>query len=76
MPPKNVPVHVECIIVSNFLVSATEAELVGFLGKFQKAAAMKTDLSEMGHQKPSTPVATDNTAANRIFNGTAKQNRF
>ena len=34
---------------------------------------MRKSLAEMGHQQPSTPVATDNIAANSIFNGTAKQ---
>ena len=36
---------------------------------------MITDLAEMGRQQPPTPVSTDNTAATRIVNGTAKQKR-
>ena len=36
---------------------------------------MRTTLSEIGHQKPPTPVATDNTSANSMFNGMAKQKR-
>ena len=31
---------------------------------------MRTALSEMGHSKTPTSVATDNTEANSIFNGT------
>ena len=53
--------------------SATEVELGGLFGNFQKAKSMITDLAEMGHQQPPTPVATDNTAASSIINGTAKQ---
>ena len=34
---------------------------------------MRTALAEMGYQQPPTLVATDNTAANIIVNGTAKQ---
>ena len=34
---------------------------------------MITDLAEMGHQQPQTPMATDNTAANSIDNVMAKQ---
>ena len=42
--------------------------------KYQKATYMRTTLSEMGHQLPTTPVATDNTAANSIVEGTSKKN--
>ena len=34
---------------------------------------MRTDLADMGHQQTPTLVTTDNTAANIIVNGTAKQ---
>ena len=34
---------------------------------------MRTALAEIGHQQPTTPLATDNTAANSIANGKAKQ---
>ena len=34
---------------------------------------MRTALSEMGHLQPPTTVATYNTAANSIVNGTSKQ---
>ena len=33
-------------------------------------------LAEMGHLKPPIPVATENTAANSIVNGKAKQKRY
>ena len=59
--------------MKNVMESATEAELGGLLENFQKSTSMRTALSEMGHQQPPTPVAMDNTEANSIVNGTAKQ---
>ena len=75
MPPENGPVHIECSIMRNFMASATEAELGGLFEKCQKATSMRMDLVEMGHQRPPTPVTTDNTTANSIINGTAKRKR-
>ena len=72
MLPENGPVHVECRIMINVMVSATEAELGGLFENVQKETSMRTDLAEMVHLQPTTPVATDNTAANSIVNGTAK----
>ena len=34
------------------------------------------DLTEMGHPQPPTPVATDNTAANIIVDGTTPQEGY
>ena len=55
------------------MASSTEAELGGLFENCQKATYTRTYLAEMGHQQPPTPVDTDNTAANSIVNGTAKQ---
>ena len=58
------------------MASDTEAEMGGLFENFWKAIYMRTAaLAEMGHQQPPTPVATYNTAANSIVNGTAKQKR-
>ena len=73
MPPENVTVHVEFRIMRNVMASATEAELGGLFEIFQKSTSMRTALADMGHLKPPTPVATDNTVANSIVNGTEKQ---
>ena len=45
----------------------------GIFENHQRATSMRTALSEMGHLQPPTLVATENTAANSIVNGTAKQ---
>ena len=52
------------------MASAIEAELGGLFENFQKSTSMRTALAEMGHLQSPTPVATDNTAANSIVNGT------
>ena len=51
----------------------TEAELGGLFENCQKVNSMRTALADMGHLQPPTTVATGNTAANRIFNGTEKK---
>ena len=37
---------------------------------------MRTDLAEMGHSQPLTPVAMDNKAENSILNRMTKQKKF
>ena len=73
IPPKNGPVHVECSIMRNVMASSTESELGGLFENCQKATSRRTALSEMGHQRPPTPVATESTASNSIVNRKAKQ---
>ena len=75
MPPENGPVHMEFSIMTNVMSSAMEAKLGGLFENFQKATSMRTDLAEMGHSQPPTPVATENTAENIILNGAVKQKR-
>ena len=53
--------------------SDTEAEFGGLFENFQKATSKRTELADMGHQQLPTPVATYNTLAKIIVNGTAKQ---
>ena len=58
------------------MASATKAELGGLFENCQKATSIRMALAEMGHQQPPTMVATENTAANSLFNGTEKQKRY
>ena len=53
--------------------STMEEESGGLFENAQKAISMRTALSEMGHSQPPTHMTTDNTEANIIVNGTAKQ---
>ena len=55
------------------MASAKETELGVLFEKCQKMTSVRTALSEMGHQQPQTPVATDNTAVNSIVNRTAEK---
>ena len=55
------------------MASAMESELGVLLENYPKTTSMLTALADMGHQQPKTLAATDNTAKNRIVNGTAKQ---
>ena len=48
----------------------------GLFENFQKVTYIRMALAEMGHLKPPIPVATENTAANSIVNGKAKQKRY
>ena len=76
MPQDNGPVHVECSIISNIMVSAMESELGGLFENYQKATSIRMALTEMGRQQPPSPVSTDNTTASIIVNGMAKQERY
>ena len=64
MPLDIVPVHVEWVIMRNFMASAIESELGGIFENFQKATSTRKDLVDMGNLQPPKPVAIDNTAAN------------
>jgi hypothetical protein len=75
MPELNGPIHVECGIMRNVLASAMEAEMGGLFKNCQKGAELRTTAIEMKHPQPPTPVATDNSAAESVLNGTAKQKR-
>ena len=65
---------VECRIMINIMVSATEAEMGELFENCQKSTSKSTALAEMGHLQPPTPVVTDNRAENIIDKGTAKKN--
>ena len=52
-----------------------KSELGRLFENSQKGTAMRTYLQEMFQQQPLTPVAIENTAAESIANGTAKQKR-
>ena len=55
--------------------SSTEAELGGLFENFQKSTSTRTALAKMVHPQPPTLVATENTAAKIIINGTEKKSR-
>lgn len=62
-------------IIKNVVASAAEAEAGALLMSAQLAAPMRTTPEELGHPQPPAPMKTDNTAANGVISGTAKQQR-
>ena len=57
------------------MVSDTEVELGGLFENYQKSTNIRTALAEMVHEQASTPLTTENTAANSIVNGKATRKR-
>ena len=56
----------------NFMASGTEAELGVLFKNCHKETSIRKALADMVHLQPPTPIATVNTAANSIHNGTTK----
>ena len=73
MLPENGPAHVQCSIIWNVRVLATEAEFGGLFENCQSQTSIHTYLAEMGHPQPPNPVATNNIEANTIVNIMARQ---
>lgn len=69
----NGAVHVVCNILRVVVSSAAEAELGGLFYNCKEVMALRTVLSELGHEQPPTPIATDNSTAAGIANDTVKQ---
>ena len=61
--------------MKNVLASAAEAEVGAIFLNCQQGEILRITLHELGHIQPSTPVITDNTTANGIFNKEIKQRR-
>jgi hypothetical protein len=49
--------------------SVTEAELAGLYVMVRKAIYIRIILEELGHDKPPTPLQTDNAMADGVING-------
>ena len=52
--------------------SAAEAELAAVFNNEKEAIPSRIILEELGHQQKSTPIQTDNSTTNGIFNCTVK----
>jgi Reverse transcriptase (RNA-dependent DNA polymerase) len=73
MPPMNGAINVVCNILRVVVSSASEAEMAGLFHNAKEACALRTALTEMGHEQPPTPIVTDNSTAAGIANNTVKQ---
>ena len=66
-------VHTVSNIMKNVRVSATEAEFGAHFHNGQEAELIRTNLHEMGHTQPATPMQTENSVSNGITNNTVRQ---
>ena len=64
----NGAVAIEVSALKNVVSSAAEAELGGVFYNATRACAMRTTLTEMGHEQPPTPIVTDNMTASNLVN--------
>jgi hypothetical protein len=62
-------------IIKHVMTSATEAELAALYIMAQEAVYIRIVLTEMGHKQPSTPLQTDNAAAEAVCNGKIQPKR-
>ena len=61
-------------IIKNVMSSAFNAEIGALYMNAKLAVPMQTELAELGHPQPLTPIRTDNSTANGIVNSTIRQN--
>ena len=71
----NGPILVLAKVIKNAMASAAEAEVGAPHMSAQEAAGVKNTLEEMGHPQPATSIETDNSATQRVINGTIEQKR-
>ena len=57
-------------IIKHVMSSASEAETVAIFYNFKAALPLRVYLEEMGHEKPKTPVTTDNTTEHGLIKKT------
>ena len=61
--------------MENVMASAAEAEMGGPLTNGQEAVILRTNLEELGHPQPPTPIKTDNSTASGIAKKSIRQRR-
>ena len=62
-------------IIKHVMTSATEAELVALYIMAREAVYIRIILEELGHKQPPTPLQTDNSMADAVFNGKVQPKR-
>ena len=74
-PPLNRLIHVEFPTIKNVLASTMEAYFGSLFVNCWCRAALNINLTEMVHQKPSTPVFADSTTGDVFLNNNARKIR-
>ena len=59
-------------IIKHVMTSATESDLADLYIMAREAVYIIIVLEEMGHKQPPTPLQTDNTMADAVYNGMIK----
>ena len=72
-PPSNEPIHMECRIFKQVVVSAAKVEVRRMFYNAQKAAPISITIHELGFPQPQTPIKTDNSAAEVIVTAIVRQ---
>ncbi len=67
-PPNNGAILTIATIIKAVMSSAAEAELGALFINAKEAVHLRQILEEMGHPQPRTPMQTDNTPAEGVFN--------
>ena len=73
--PLNLPIHVECTTMNNFLESAMESELGALFFNCQCGATLIIYLEYIGHRQPPKPVITDSATRDVFVNNNILQRR-
>jgi hypothetical protein len=60
------------VVIKNVVASAAKSEVGSCFQNAQSGAPLRVSLAEVGHQKPATPLKTDNSTAFGILNETIK----
>ena len=67
-PSLNGPVHVKCTNMRKILARKMEAELGSLFVNFQRGAATRMSLIEMGHTQPLSPSVIDSATGDGFVN--------
>ena len=71
-PERNGPIHTECKTIRNVVSSADESETCGTFKNRKTDIDMRQALITLDHEKPATPLKTDNSKTEGFINSGMK----
>ena len=74
-PTSNVPILTKYQTIRTVMVSAAEAKTEAIFLNGHQAVPIHTDLIEMGHPQPPTPIKTNSATSYGILTGNMRQKR-
>ena len=75
-PSPNGPVLTKCQTIRIVMASAAESETGAIFLNGQQAVPIRTNLTNMGHPQPPTPIKTDSASSYGIPTGNMRQKRY